>query len=191
MSSVLVLLLLGEVWLMIRAGSQFYRKARAQSEMQKNALLALRWLSKDLSEAAPLSFRFYDPENPAVPTVRQGIVFGSPKDLEEKVHYNENGRLLWTSMVAYYIDPESKALYRKKLELEEDERGSRAPQINDDKYHVDLMAERSPAGRIVARDLYKLRAVPGPKNIKIDIQCRSEELGYGISVSTRLEMKNK
>lgn len=173
---------------MIRAGSQFYRKARAQSEMQRNALLALRWLSKDLSEAAPLSFRYYDPENPASPSVRQGIVFGSPKDLENNVHYNENGRLLWTTMVAYYIDPESKSLYRKKVELSE--HVARAPQVTDEDFHIDLLAT-PPTDRVIAHDLYKLEAVPGPKNIKIDIQCRSEDLGYGISVSTRLEMKNK
>lgn len=187
-SSLLVLLLLGEVWMMIRAGSQFYRKARAQSEMQRNALLALRWLSKDLSEAAPLSFRYYDPSNPAFPSTHQGIVFGSPRDLDEKVHYNENGRLLWNTVIGYYIEPTSRTLYRVKKPLDPPE--LRAPQIDDELYHLELLA-KEPMARPIAHDLFKFEASPGPKSIKVTIRCRNEDLGYGISVTTRLETKNK
>lgn len=182
------MLLLGQVWLLMRAGTQFYVKIRAQSEVQRDALLALRWLSKDLSEGAPLSFKAYAPDNPSAVSVHPGIVFGSPKDLQEQVQYNDHGRLMWTSVVSYYIDPATKTLFRVKLPL--DPPVSRAPTIEDEDYHVDVMAG-IPNARTIAHNVVELITVQGPKNIKVDLKCKNEELGYGIKVSTRLEMKNK
>jgi len=186
-SSGLVLVFMGLIWGMLQAGSRFYLKVRGQTDVQKNALLALRWISKDLAEGAPLSFRHYSPEHPTVPSVHDGIVFGSPKDLDGRVHYDESGNLLWTSVIGIYIDPVSKTLYRTKYALPD--HLSVAPQIDDSVHHVDLLAE-IPERRKLAENIVKIETIQGPGNVRIKLRCRNEELGFGLSVQTLLEMKN-
>jgi hypothetical protein len=187
-ASTLVLLIMGEVWMMLRAGGQFYLRVKSQTETQRSALIALRWLSKDLAEGAPLSFRHYDPDNPSITTTRNGIVFGSPKDIEEAVSYDERGRLLWTTVTGYYIDPDTNVLYRTKLPLTEID--ATAPRILDTVHHIDVLAtlvQRRP----IAHHVIDIETEQGPSNVRIRLKCRDEKLGYGLSVSTRLEMKNK
>jgi hypothetical protein len=187
-SSGLVLLLLGQIWMMLQAGTRFYLKVRGQSEVQRDALLALRWLSKDLAEGASLSFRHYNPDNPSIDTVRNGLVFGSPKDLEGNVHYDSRGRLLWTSVTAYYIDPDTNTLFRTKKAL--DEHQVSAPLINDEDHGVDLLADIEDR-RTIARNVIDIETVQGPRNVRVTLRCRNEELGFGLTVRTKLEMKNK
>lgn len=188
MSSVLVLLLLGEVWWMLQAGGRFYLRVRSQTSIQKSALIGLRWFTKDLAEGAPLSFRHYDPENPAIETVHNGLVFGSPKDLNEVAVYNDTGRLMWPSVIGYYIEPETNTLFRTKVLLDEPQR--RAPQILDDIHHIDLLAEE-PLRRAVAHNVINIKTEQGTQNLEIKLHCRDEEVGFGLTVRTRLEMKNK
>ena len=97
-ASALVLLIMGELWMLLQTGTRFYLRSRAQSDVQRHALIALRWMSTDLAEGAPLSFKHYDPDDPSITTDRNGFVFGSPKDANEAASYNEEGRLLWTSV---------------------------------------------------------------------------------------------
>ncbi len=187
-ASALVLLIMGELWMLLQTGTRFYLRSRAQSDVQRHALIALRWMSTDLAEGAPLSFKHYDPDNPSITTDRNGFVFGSPKGADEAASYNEEGRLLWTSVIGYYIDPTSNDLIRAKMLLEEPKES--APQILDDLYHVSLMQGASNR-RMVAQDAYDIETVQGPQDVQVTLRFRDEDLGFGLKIQTRLEMKNK
>ena len=187
-ASALVLLIMGELWMLLQTGTRFYLRSRSQSDVQRHALIALRWMSTDLAEGAPLSFKHYDPDNPSIVTDRNGFVFGSPKGMDEEASYNDEGRLLWTSVIGYYIDPETKDLIRAKMLLEEPKES--APQLLDELYHVTLM-EGAPNKRMVAKEAYDIVTVQGPQDIQVTLRFRDEDLGYGLTIQTRLEMKNK
>ena len=187
-ASALVLLIMGELWMLLQTGTRFYLRSRAQSDVRRHALIALRWMSTDLAEGAPLSFKHYDPDNPSITTDRNGFVFGSPKGANEAATYNEEGRLLWTSVIGYYIDPASKDLIRAKILLEEPKES--APQILDELYHITLM-EAASNRRMVAQDAYDIETVQGPQDIQVTLRFRDEDLGFGLKIQTRLEMKNK
>ena len=187
-ASALVLLIMGELWMLLQTGTRFYLRSRSQSDVQRHALIALRWMSTDLAEGAPLSFKHYDPDNSSIVTDRNGFVFGSPKGMDEEASYNDEGRLLWTSVIGYYIEPETKDLIRAKMLLEEPKES--APQILDELYHVSLM-DGAPNKRMVAKEAYDIETVQGPQDIQVTLRFRDEELGFGLTIQTRLEMKNK
>lgn len=193
-SSGLVLLLLGELWMLLQTGTKFYLRVRGQTEVQRQALFALRWLSKDLSEGAPLSFRHYNPDNPSITTVRNGLAFGSPKNANGQVTYNPQGRIEWHSVLGYFIDPESNNFLRTQYILPTSTPptpATIAPQINDDEHHVDLLATSSLEKRVIAQKIVDIETEQAPGNVKVVLKFRDEEMGFGLSVETRLEMKNK
>jgi hypothetical protein len=187
-ASLLVMLLMGELWMLLQTGTRFYLKARSQTDLQRHALIALRWMSTDLAEGAPLSFKHYDPLNPSITTDRNGFSFGSPKNLDEDVVYDETGRLSWTSVVGYYIEPGTGDMYRVKVLTPE--QTSTAPQIIDELYHVQVM-ESSPYKRKVAEKADNIEIVRGIQDVAVKLRLRDEDLGFGLTVQTRLEMKNK
>jgi hypothetical protein len=187
-ASLLVTLLMGELWMLLQTGSRFYLKARSQSDLQRHALIALRWMSTDLAEGAPLSFRHYDPDNPSMDTERNGFVFGSPKDMDGEVVYDDEGRLSWNSVVGYYIESEGGDLFRVRVPTPE--ATSSAPQILDEFYSVDVIAD-APSKRKVAENAYDIDIVQGIQDVSVKLRFRDEDLGHGLTVRTRLEMKNK
>lgn len=194
-SSALVLLLMGMVWMLLQLGSKFYLKVRAQSEIQTNALIALRWMSKDLAEGAPRSFRHYSPDSQTRSSINNGIVFGSPKDLDDKVSYSDSGRMLWSAINAYYIDSETNEFFRLKTPISE--KTTIAPRIEDELYHIDLLASStSSAGgevrrRVIARMATELEIIQGVQEVEVVLTFRDESLGYGLTVRTMMEMKNR
>ena len=187
-ASFIVGLLMLEIWRLVAAGSQFYRKARSQGEVQRNSLIALRWIAKDLSEGATISFRKYALDD-VVPPTFPGIVFGSPVKPESgKVEYDTNGRMQWGSVIGYYIDLSDNTLYRQQISLV-DQTKVYPPIINNDDHSTDFMATL-PKPRLVARHIDTIVAEQHIKDISISLESRDEELGFGIKVQTRLEMKN-
>lgn len=191
-ASFIVGLMMLEIWKLVAAGSTFYRRARSQSEIQRNSLLALRWMARELSEGSSIAFRGYPTENTlgeATGTVHGGIAFGSPQLTgEPRVTYNSEGRMLWASVICYFIDPNDFTLYRQQVPLPAPFRTS-PPIIDNDEHHPDVMARR-PRPRVVARHIRKIESQQGPKDIIIKLSTRDTELGFGINVQTRLEMKN-
>ena len=174
---------MAEIWGIVSLGSRFYLKLKAQSGAQKEALLALRWLSKDLSEGSSISFRAYEPPF----TTREGIVFGAPKDENGAVAYSDKGLLLWQSVVCYYIDPADRTMYRAQQNLGSP--GTAPPIINNTTQSVDVMAGLNNP-RTIARNIYQLETVQATENVQVKLWIRDEELGYGLKVQSRLEMKN-
>ena len=119
-----------------------------------------------------------------------GLVFGSPKDVNDQVYYNGSGQLLWTSIIGYYIDPTNNNLYRTKLPLPDSDYPTRAPLIDDSLYHIDRMATISER-RAIAHHVVDLTSEQSTQSVKIVVHCRDEDLGFGLKVQTRLEMKNR
>ncbi len=182
-SSLLVGLLMLEVWALVQAGGKFYLKAKAQGDIQRNSLLALRWISKDIAEGSSISFRQYAPPD----STRTGIVFGSPKTISGNVEYDDTGHIKWSTVIGYYIEANDGGLYRQQREL--DAQQSFPPIIENNVHAVDVLAAL-PRPRLVARHIKNIETVQGPNNIKIELSTRDQELGFGIKVQTRLEMKN-
>ena len=179
---------MGEVWMMLRAGTKFYLRVQGQTGLQRNSLISLRWLSKDLAESAPLSFRHYDPDNPSVTTNHNGLVFGSARDSQGRTFYDpDDGRLLWTSMTGYYIEPNTSVLYRIQQDLPD--RETVAPVVDDTLHHIDLLAAL-PNPRVIAKDAVDIDTIQGPSSVDVTLQFRNEQYGFGLKVRTRLEMKN-
>lgn len=182
-SSMLVGLLMLEVWALVQAGGTFYLKAKGQGDIQRNSLLALRWISKDISEGSAISFRQYSQPD----STRTGIVFGSPKTMSGNVEYDDVGHIKWSTVIGYYIEVNDGGLYRQQIELEEQQ--GFPPIIDDDAHAVDVLAAL-PRPRLVARSIRNIETVQGPNNIRIELSTRDEQMGFGIKVQTRLEMKN-
>lgn len=188
MASAIVVLLMLEVWKLVSAGARFYHRARSQSDVQRNSLLALRWIAKDLSEGSSISFRQYSVDGTS-PATHPGIVFGSPTPVGNgPVEYDSNGRMLWSSVIGYYIDPNDSTLYRQQLALAAPKK-TFPPVIDNDTQSTDVMAG-VPNPRVVARQIQTIKTVQGPKDIRVELSTRDEDLGFGIKVQTRLEMKN-
>lgn len=186
-ASAIVGLLMIEIWRLVAAGSSFYHRVRSQGEVQRNTLLALRWIGKDLSSGTTFSFRQYDVDG-ADPVTHPGIVFGSPSVAgSNAVTYDENGRMLWNSIIGYYIDPTDHALYRQQLPISPAR--SFPPTIDNDVHSTDQLAKLAKP-RLVARHIKEIITRQGPTDIRIEISTLDEELGFGIKVQTRLEMKN-
>ena len=60
----------------------------------------------------------------------------------------------------------------------------------DELYHITLM-EAASNRRMVAQDAYDIETVQGPQDIQVTLRFRDEDLGFGLKIQTRLEMKNK
>ncbi len=189
-ASAIVILLMVEVWGLVRAGGRFYLRVRSQSDIQRNSLLALRWITKEIGDGSAISFREYTTDGAggqASTVSRAGIVFGSPTDASGQVHYDERGRLQWSSVIGYYIEPSDRILYRQKLLLPAPQ--GYPPIINNDLHSTDQLATL-PAPRLVARHIHSIETVQGPSDILVKLHTRDQDIGYGITVQTRLEMKN-
>lgn len=187
-ASLIVLLLMLEIWRLVAAGSRFYHRARSQSDVQRNSLIALRWMAKDLSEGSTISFREYKTDGPT-PMTHAGIVFGSPTvPGTSSVNYDAKGRMIWSSVIGYFIDPADKTLYRQQIPLADPSK-TFPPVIDNDTQSTDAMAGYS-RPRVVARQIHEINTTQGPKDISIELITRDEELGFGVKVQTRLEMKN-
>ena len=189
-ASIIVGLLTFEIWSLVRAGSKFYVRVRGQGEIQRNSLMALRWITKDLGEGSAVSFREYTTdggEGQANNVSRPGISFGSPTDANGAVSYDPDGRLLWKSVVGYYIESNDGTLYRQVLELDSPQ--TYAPTIDNDKHSPDEFADM-PRPRVIARHIDSIDTTQGPSDILVKLVSKNEDLGYGITVQTRLEMKN-
>lgn len=78
----------------MHTGSAFMKRSEASLDMQKELLLALTWIHKDMSESAARVFRS-EPE---------GMIFASPRDLEGQLQLDAVGRITWQRLVAYYVD---------------------------------------------------------------------------------------
>lgn len=186
-SSLIVGLLMIAIWRLVAAGSRFYHKVRSQGEVQRNSLLALRWIARDLSSGSTISFREFKTEG-TNPAIHPGIVFGSPTVMgTSDVAYDPNGRMLWSSVIGYFIRPDDRTLYRRQVPL--DAIKTFPPTIDNDVHSTDVLAGL-PNPRLVARHIHDISTTQGPKDIKIQLSTRDEELGFGIKVQTRLEMKN-
>ena len=187
-TSLIVGVLMLVIWQLVAAGGRFYQRARSQSEVQRNTLLAMRWISKDLSEGATISFRQYKVGSPGV--TYPGIVFGSPVRVPDgTVHYDTaSGRMLWGSVIGYYINPSDKTLYRQQRALPSVDK-TYPPVIDNDTQSTDILAGM-PRPRLIARQIHEIDTTQGPKDIKVILATRDEELGFGIKVQTRLEMRN-
>ena len=184
-------LMMLEIWKLVAAGAQFYKRARGQSEIQRNSLLALRWIAKDLAEGSTISFRNYQTENAqGVSTgfTHAGLVFGSPSEAGTgSVRYDDTGHMRWCSIIGYYIEPTDGGLYRQQIPIADPK--TFPPVIDNDQHSTDIMAAL-PRPRLVARGIKEIATIQGPKDIQVELSTREETLGFGIKVKTRLEMKN-
>ncbi len=184
-ASLLVGLIMSQVLALIVYGNRFYLKVRSQTEVQRSALLAFRWINSDLMEGTSFSFRFYQEEDGG-----PAFSFGSPKTEDGGVEYDTYGRLLWSSVIGYYLDSDDEGvLYRVLLAIPSDERSVNPPVMSRDEHGPIALRERGP-GRVIARHVHSIEIEQGPENIEVVLHARHQELGFGLKLQTKLEMRN-
>ena len=187
-SSVLVSLLMLEVWALMSAGSRYYHRANTILELQRSALVTLSWMSRELGEGDPISFR----NDLASPT--PGFVFGSPRGVDGEIDFNDKGILQWQTMVCYYIETIDgrNHLFRASRELSGGPKNA-APIISSahgtDFFRTDSSGEV--ARRLIALDVYRMSLVgPDAAGIEVSIYMEDTRGEYSIETRTKLDMKN-
>lgn len=184
-ASTLSLLIMGMLWYQMQAGQRFYLRVRAQGDIQRGALMAVRWISRDVLQGNSNNLREY-----GLPGV-VGMAFASPENTAGTVSYDtDSGAIEWRSTVTYYIDPATNKLHR----VIQDYPGGPQnffKQINSatDTPAV-VMATGGLTRRTIAENIEDLVVQRGPKNIKLTLKAKQEDLGFALSVHSRLEMKN-
>lgn len=177
--SVLIMVLL---WYQMSAGQKFYLRVRGQGEIQRGALQAVRWIARDVIHGNAGNLNAY-----TTPVI--GMAFASPEDTAGNTTYASTGAIEWRSTVIYYIDDATKNFYRVQIDY---------PGGRQD-FPEPVGGPLSPAGvagnatlkpRLAAQHIIDLQVDRFPKNIVVNLKARQEDLGFGISVRTRLEMKN-
>lgn len=100
------------VYMLITSTTRHYSVMTASLDLQREALLASSWITKEMAEGNKTSF--------AISEDPPGISFGSPRTLTGGLQYTEDGRLVWQKVVCYYIEEREgvKVIIRKEKQLD-------------------------------------------------------------------------
>lgn len=93
MASTLLLMLVGFAFSAFVAGNRYQRRSEVQLEIENDALLALRFLSQELSES-----RF-----DSVGDTAGLIVFPLPRDVQGNLSTDSSGRVTWAKTACYRL----------------------------------------------------------------------------------------
>ncbi len=93
--SAAMLLLLASVATVFGASLQYFRRTEMLVELESRALLALKFISAELSESAENSVEI----DPAV-----GMLFATMRNLDGQVELNAEGRPRWQGLVCYSVE---------------------------------------------------------------------------------------
>lgn len=181
-ASSLSLLIMGLLWYQMQAGQKFYLRVRAQGDIQRGALQAVRWIARDVIHGNAGNLNSF-----TTPVI--GMSFASPEDSAGATTYADTGAIEWRSTVIYYIDDATKNFYRVQRDYPGGKQDYPEP-IGVSLTPAAVAGNLSMKPRLVAEHIIDLTVERFPKNIMLNMKARQEALGFGISVRTRLEMKN-
>ncbi len=180
-ASTLFLMLSVALFQVMHTGSAFMRRSEASLDMQKELLLALTWIHKDMSESAARVFR-KDP---------QGIVFASPRDLDGQLQLDSVGRITWQRIVAYYVDDVAgvPCLIRKERALTATSSDPILPPVTD------MISDGSLHPRVLARSVQAFEGADtaaADTPYAITVYCAKEVGGreFGTRAQTSVFFRN-
>ena len=180
-ASALFLMLSVALFQVMHTGSAFMRRSEASLDMQKELLLALTWIHKDMSESGARVFR-KDPE---------GMVFANPRNLEGQLQLDSVGRITWQRMVAYYVDDVAgvPCLIRKEREITATSTDPILPPVTD------LISDNSLHPRVLARSVQTFEGADvatATTPYAITVYCAKEVGGreFGTRAETSVFFRN-
>lgn len=94
-ASAVMLLLIGSVGAVFTASIRYYKRTQAQVDLETSALIALKMLSRDLSES---SIKTVEVE-PA------GVVFATLRNADGGYDNDADGEIYWQGLLCYAVEP--------------------------------------------------------------------------------------
>lgn len=107
----LMALLATVAWKLLSAASRQLENSRRQLNLQQDVLLALNWLSRDISESSLVAIHTNPwgagplPPVPPTPGPPRGIVLASPRDGDGNISFSGTA-VTWSSRICYYVSAE-------------------------------------------------------------------------------------
>ena len=88
---------------LVKAGTRYLLVTNAKSDLQKEAILALRSIAQQFQETNDEAFTVGNSALDPNGSTNYGVVFASPRDPKDgSVDYDSAGRLLWCKYVCFY-----------------------------------------------------------------------------------------
>ena len=178
------------VILLLRSVTHLVRKNEVLLVLQRESLVACTWLNADLTNSSVETF--VDETGGGIwttgITVGPGVVFAIPQSATGDVELDSAGRMLWRSIVAYYITPVegTPCLVRRIKEIPASSRRPTLPTLAD--FHTDAAAE----SRVVARHIVEFHgdADPTPP-FEFSFMCRRQGVDdFGILINNSAFFRN-
>lgn len=86
-----------------KAGTRYLLVTNAKTDLQRDAILAMRGISHEFQETNDGSFNAGNSAEDPNGSTNYGVVFASPRDAKTgQVDYDSVGRLLWCKYICYY-----------------------------------------------------------------------------------------
>lgn len=172
-------------------GTRFVRKSEVLLDLQKESLMALTWIHNEMSESGAAAFDNYT----VIPDGSlRGVVFASPRDLDNRLSLDLVGRIQWQRVVAYYLaDIDGvPCLVRKQRELTPSAELPVLPTLND------MVGDGSLPVRVLARHVTEFQGEGEPdenteeETFPIAVVCTMDQQGreYAIRAETSIFFRN-
>jgi prepilin-type N-terminal cleavage/methylation domain-containing protein len=172
---------------LIRTGVDYYFYSTTQLDVQRSSLLSMSILTQELTGSTREGL--YTDNNPPHP----GFVFAISRDADGGPRRGAGGNLLWTTMVAYYIDDVdgTTMLMRKDFDLA-------APgQLNPPDalalgYDIAFFRAQNDPGRIMARHISNIETteLTDSLNILMTSEIKEGRNWLEMDVSTTIVPRN-
>lgn len=165
---------------LIRHTLRFYNIQVMATEVEQQAIQAIRWIGQELGEGSVESLA-------NLPPPEHAVVFGSPRDKDNVLQF-DNERMLWQKFVCYYVDKIEDTSILKRGVLEFDE-PAYAPPVVPPTISISTFQGADVSERVMARHIEELK-VNVSDNVEIEIKASLDEGAYTLKLASRIEMMN-
>lgn len=180
---------------LMRYGSTYLKNSSAQLELQRSALLALNWMSKDISESSPVAIHTNSWGSPPVPPLPptagppRGIVMASPRDANGAVAYTGSS-IDWSSRICYYVDLADNGKLYRAIEAHPPDPLPRLinPAVEDTDYFANNRA--TIPHRLLAKQVSYLDIQRQAAGMEITLETATDTRNFTMLVTTLVEPKN-
>ncbi len=183
-ASFIVGLLITEIWAMMFFGARYMVRSNETLELQLATLKSLNWLSRELAEGSPVSFRNETEETAPI----KGIVFSMPRDTSGRVRY-ASGRIQWASYVCYYLDesgPNTQLIRAVEGFAPQDTAPTIPPSHGVDHFATSPSVSR----RLVATNITAFTVTQSGDGLRVEMTAENPDQDTAIDTMTVLDMKN-
>lgn len=181
-ASFLFALVAATMAVLIKSGFHYMSLADDRAELQRTSLFVLSGLSREITESSPDCVRFGEPNGP------HGLVFASPRGINDAVDYTNN-HLQWKKWVCVYWDESNRRLLRKEEFFATPTTFKPDPSPQGlDKSVESFEGSLSPMGRIIARKVSDFQ-VEGDREVRLVLRTEVGEGQRKSSLTTRTTVR--